>query len=103
MEPIPLAPTAIEFGRFRILPHRRELLAEGRPTELGGRAFDVLLVLIESSGAAVSKDALIERAWTDRIVGAKSLQARIPRLRPAFAAVARHIRPIPGARVPIYC
>jgi hypothetical protein len=28
-------PTAIEFGRFQILPHRREVLAEGRPMELG--------------------------------------------------------------------
>ena len=26
-------PTAIEFGRFQILPHRREVLAEGRPME----------------------------------------------------------------------
>jgi hypothetical protein len=33
------APT-IEFGRFRRLCHRRELLAEGQPIDLGGRAFD---------------------------------------------------------------
>ena len=47
-------PTAIEFGRFRVLPHRRELLAEGRPVELGARAFDVLMALIEASGAVVA-------------------------------------------------
>ena len=40
------APAAIEFGRFRVLPQRRELLVQGRPLELGGRAFDVLMVLI---------------------------------------------------------
>jgi hypothetical protein len=28
-------PTAIEFCRFQILPHRREIFAEGRPMELG--------------------------------------------------------------------
>jgi DNA-binding response OmpR family regulator len=43
------APAAIEFGRFRVLPHRRELLAEGRPLDLGGRAFDILMVLIQAS------------------------------------------------------
>ena len=43
------APAAIEFGRFTVLPRRRELLAEGRPLELGGRAFDVLMALIEAS------------------------------------------------------
>jgi hypothetical protein len=53
MEPVPATATAIEFGRFRVLPHRRELLAEGRPADLGGRAFDVLMVLIEASGAVV--------------------------------------------------
>jgi DNA-binding winged helix-turn-helix (wHTH) protein len=61
-------PAAIEFGRFRILPHRRELLADGRPLDLGGRAFDVLMVLIEASGAVVSKDLLMKRVWLDRIV-----------------------------------
>jgi hypothetical protein len=30
-------PAIIEFGRFRIVPHRRELLADGRPIRLGAR------------------------------------------------------------------
>jgi len=33
----------VEFGRF-------EILADGRPIRLGGRAFDLLLALIEASG-----------------------------------------------------
>jgi len=33
-------PATIEFGRFKVVRHRRELLADGRPVELGGRAFD---------------------------------------------------------------
>jgi DNA-binding winged helix-turn-helix (wHTH) protein len=64
MDPAP-APAAIEFGRFSVLPHRREFLAEGRPVDLGGRAFDVLMALIEASGAVVSKDALMHRVWPD--------------------------------------
>jgi hypothetical protein len=35
-------PAIIEFGHFSILPHRRQLLAGGRPIRLGGRAFDLL-------------------------------------------------------------
>ena len=49
-------PAIIEFGHFSILPHRRQLLAEGRPIRLGGRAFDLLLALIEAPGAVVGKD-----------------------------------------------
>src|SRR6266853_1349168 len=96
MEPIPSTPTAIEFGRFRILPHRRELLAEGQPLDLGGRAFDVLMALIEASGAVVSKDALMHRVWPDRIVEENNLQAQISALRRAFAADRDLIRTIAG-------
>src|SRR5690349_8156679 len=94
MEPIPSTPTAIEFGRYSVLPHRRELLAEGGPVELGGRAFDVLMVLIEASGAVVSKDTLMNRVWPDRVVEENSLQAQISSLRRAFAADRDLIRTI---------
>src|SRR4051812_35228085 len=90
------APAAIEFGRFRVLPHRRELLAEGRPVDLGGRAFDVLMVLIEASGAVVSKDALMNRVWPERIVEENSLQAQISALRRIFRADRDLIRTIAG-------
>ena len=55
------APAAIEFGRFSVLQHRREVLTAGRPLDVGGRAFDVLMVLIDASGAVVSKDTLMNR------------------------------------------
>jgi DNA-binding winged helix-turn-helix (wHTH) protein len=89
-------PAAIEFGRFRVLPHRREVLAEGRQLELGGRAFDVLMALIEASGAVVSKDALMNRVWPDRIVEENNLQAQISALRRAFGADRDLIRTIAG-------
>src|SRR3984893_16848397 len=90
------APAAIEFGRFSILSHRRELLTEGQPLDLGGRAFDILMMLIEASGAVVSKDALMHRAWPGRIVEENSLQAQISALRRAFGAERDLIRTIAG-------
>ena len=77
-------PAIIEFGNFRFFPHRRQLLADGRPITLGGRAFDVLMVLIEASGAVVSKDALLSSAWQDRIVDENRLAGEIVALRKAF-------------------
>ena len=47
METASEAPAGIGFGRYLLLPHRRELLADGRPIKLGGRALDVLIALIE--------------------------------------------------------
>jgi predicted ATPase/DNA-binding winged helix-turn-helix (wHTH) protein len=96
MDPRSEAPIAIDFGRFRVLPHRREVLAEGRPLELGGRAFDVLMALIDASGEVVSKDALMDRAWPDRIVEENNLQAQISALRKALAGDRTLIRTVAG-------
>src|ERR1700738_1997457 len=96
MDPVSETPAAIDFRRFRVLPHRRELLPEGRRVELGGRAFDVLMALIEASGAVVDKNTLMNRVWPDRIVEDNSLQAQISALRKAFAADRDLIRTIAG-------
>jgi DNA-binding winged helix-turn-helix (wHTH) protein len=61
-------PLGLTFGRFQVLPERRELVADGRPVTLGGRAFDVLMALIEARGAVVSKQALMARVWPGRII-----------------------------------
>lgn len=74
----------LAFGRFRVSPHQRELLAEGEPIKLGGRAFDVLMALIEARGAVISKDALMAQVWPDRIVEENNLSAHILALRKAF-------------------
>src|SRR6201981_266575 len=90
------ATAGIAFGRFLLLPHRRELLADGRPVKLGGRAFDVLMALIEAHGAVVSKNALMARVWPDRIVEENNLQWQISALRAAFGADRNLIRTVSG-------
>ena len=90
------APPSVAFDRFRVLPHRRELLADGRLIRLGGRAFDVLMALIEAHGAVVGKDALMARVWPDRVIEENNLQAQISALRAAFGAERELIRTIAG-------
>jgi DNA-binding winged helix-turn-helix (wHTH) protein len=96
MDPVSETPAIIEFGRFRILPHRRELLVDGQPIRIGGRAFDVLLALIAAHGAVVSKDALISRVWPNRNVEENALQAQISALRDIFGADRDLIRTVRG-------
>src|SRR5215469_2821490 len=79
------APASFEFGRFKILPQHRDVLADGRPLRLGGRAFDVLLALVEANGAVVGKDELMRRVWPGRIVEENNLHAQIRALRKAFS------------------
>jgi Transcriptional regulatory protein, C terminal len=70
-------PVILEFGRFKIVRHRRALLADGRPVELGGRAFDTLMALIDARGTVLSKDELMGRVWPDRVVEENNLAAQI--------------------------
>ena len=63
MDPASGSSAGVAFGRFQVLPHRRELLADGEPVRLGGRAFDVLMALIEARGAVLGKNALMVRIW----------------------------------------
>jgi len=90
------APASLAFGRFQVLPHRRELLADGRPIKLGGRAFDVLMALIEARGAVIGKDTLMARVWPDRVVEENNLQAHIVALRKALGAERALIRTVSG-------
>ena len=86
----------LAFGRFLLLPHRRELFADSQPVRLGGRAFDVLMALVDARGSVLSKDALMERAWPGRIVEESALQSQISALRAAFGADRDLIRTISG-------
>ena len=89
-------PAIIEFGHFRILPHRRQLLAAGRPIRLGGRAFDLLLALIEAPGAVVDRNELLSRIWPGRIVEQNRLQSEISALRKALGAHRDLIQTVSG-------
>jgi DNA-binding winged helix-turn-helix (wHTH) protein len=85
---------SVAFGRVRVLPYRRELLTDDRPIRLGGRAFDVLMALIEVRGGVVSKDALMDRVWPDRFVEENNLEVQISALRVAFGAERELIRTV---------
>jgi predicted ATPase/DNA-binding winged helix-turn-helix (wHTH) protein len=92
----PEDPVTIAFGRFTVVCHRRELLAEGRPVELGGRALDTLLALLDARGTILSKDALMSRVWPDRVVEENNLAAQISGLRKVLGADRHLIRTVAG-------
>jgi DNA-binding winged helix-turn-helix (wHTH) protein len=83
---------ALEFGRFRVLLRRRQLLAHGVPVELGTRAFDLLLVLLEADGLLVTKDQLLSRVWPGVVVSAENLKVQVFALRKALGADRNIIR-----------
>jgi DNA-binding winged helix-turn-helix (wHTH) protein len=79
------AEASLEFGRFQVLPRQRLLLADGVPIELGTRAFELLLVLLEADGSLVTKGELLARVWPGIVVTAENLKVQIFALRRAFS------------------
>jgi DNA-binding winged helix-turn-helix (wHTH) protein len=77
---------ALLFGRFRVLLRQRQLLADGVPVELGTRAFDLLLVLLEADGSLVSKEELLSRVWPGIVVSEENLKVQVSALRKALGA-----------------
>jgi predicted ATPase/DNA-binding winged helix-turn-helix (wHTH) protein len=86
----------LKFGRFQVLPHRREFLADGMPVAIGSRAFDVLMVLIEAGGELVTKDDILSRVWPGMVVEEHSLQFHISALRKVLGEDRGFIKTISG-------
>ena len=96
MAGVPDSSQTLEFGRFKVIRHRRELLADGLAVKLGGRAFDTLVALIDARGTVLAKDHLMSRIWPDRVVEENNLHAQISTLRKAFGADRHLIRTVAG-------
>ena len=78
------ADATFEFGRFRVLLRRRQLVADGVPIELGTRALDLLLALLEANGSLVTKEELMGRVWPGVVVAEENLKTQIATLRKAL-------------------
>jgi predicted ATPase/DNA-binding winged helix-turn-helix (wHTH) protein len=73
-----------EIKRFQFDPSRRELISHNHRTEISGRAFEILELLIEARGNLVTKDEIITRIWPGAAVAENNLQVHISSLRKAL-------------------
>ena len=76
--------TTIRFQGWEVRPAERALLVGGVPTPVGGRAFDILLVLVERRGALVTKNELLETVWPGLIVEENNISVQVAGLRKAL-------------------
>jgi len=89
----------VSFGPFTLIAGERLLTRDGARLDLGGRALDVLIVLVARAGAVVSKRELMAEAWPGVIVTEGSLRFQITQLRQALGdgiSGARYITNVVG-------
>jgi predicted ATPase/DNA-binding winged helix-turn-helix (wHTH) protein len=85
---------AYRFGPYRLLPGERTLLVDGEPAKLGGRAFDLLVALVERRERTVTRSELFDLVWPGRIVEDHNLQVQVLALRKLLGP--RAIATVPG-------
>jgi predicted ATPase/DNA-binding winged helix-turn-helix (wHTH) protein len=97
---VPATPTPVlAFGPFRLFPAERRLERDGSPVRLGGRALDLLIVLVERAGEVVPNRALLEGVWPNLTVEETSLRFHIKNLRKALGdsqSDTRYVTNVPG-------
>lgn len=69
------------FGRFKLSVAERLLKRDEEALPIGGRALDLLIVLVERVGEVISHKELIARAWPDVTVEEANLRVHIAALR----------------------
>jgi len=73
-----------EFGWFHLNPAERRLLRGKVPVQLPPKAFDALLVMVESRGRLLGKDELMRKVWPDSFVEESNLAQHVSILRRAL-------------------
>jgi predicted ATPase/DNA-binding winged helix-turn-helix (wHTH) protein len=74
----------MSFGPFRLFVGERQLKNGGEALQLGGRALDTLIALVERAGEVVTQGELISRVWPDVMVEEANLRVHIASLRKAL-------------------
>ncbi|MFJ3484628.1 ATP-binding protein [Pseudomonas sp. NPDC090202] len=69
------------FGPFCVVPGKRLLTRDGAALDIGGRALDLLIALLENPGRVLTKRELLKLVWPDIVVEEGSLRFHMTGLR----------------------
>ena len=75
---------AYVFGPYKVDVAARRLLVDGAEVPLNGKAFELLLIFVQSGGAALSRDRLYEELWPNAVVEDGNLSQNVYLVRRAL-------------------
>ena len=89
-----MSPAPYRFLAAELHPAQRTLRVDGKDCQVGARAFDLLLALLERRDRVVSKSELLDLVWPNVVVEENNLQVHVSSLRKLLGA--RAIATVPG-------
>lgn len=75
---------ALSFGPFELDPAAFELRRDGKPLAIEPQVFELIVLLVQNRGRIVTRDELIDRVWSGRIVSEATISSRIKAARQAL-------------------
>ena len=96
MTPTPKSRPVYTSGDWDIDLAHRELRLRGVPNALGGRAFEIVEVLVRSAGELVDKNHLMDAVWPGAVVEENTLHAQISAIRKALGHDRELLKTVPG-------
>ena len=88
--------TVYRFGCCEFRPDTQTLRVDGKPVVLEATPFRVLATLIERAGEIVSRGAMIDAIWGDKVVEENNLSVQVSAVRKALGPERDAIRTFPG-------
>ncbi len=95
--------TVLHFGPYAFYLQQRLILDGEVALRMGGRALDLLQLLVEQAGTVVSKEQLIARVWPTSVVEEINLRVHIAALRRALGDGQNGLRYIINVPQKGYC
>lgn len=84
------------FGKWEVDVAHRELRADGAPVAIGGRAFDIVELLVRSAGEVVTKADLMRSIWPGVVVVENALEVHISAIRKALGSDRSMLKTVAG-------
>jgi DNA-binding response OmpR family regulator len=88
---------AIDVADLHVDPARREVHVAGRPVQLRGQEFELLLALARNEGRVMTREALLSRAWGYDYLGeSRTVDVHVAWLRDKLKGAAVQIQSVRG-------
>ena len=90
-------PSRLSMGRLRLDADSRMVTVNGKPVELTALDFRLLTVLLCARGGVVSREKLIEAAWSaESEIAPRTVDTQLRRLRKKLGPASRQIQTVRG-------
>jgi DNA-binding response OmpR family regulator len=86
-----------EEGEVRVDMDRYEVFVQGKPVKLRPKELQILHLLMEKNGRVMSRKAIFESLWGDRVVTEHTLEVHINNLREKLGPCAAYLQTITSA------